>query len=306
MSLADNALTDYATVAADVGLSGGADQLLVERLINFASGALKRYCNRPLAYLAGIAEPLRMEGGPRLLVTRTPVLALGQITVDDGVLDATDYYLEDAFAGFIWRDAGWPWSALMRAGRTELNFTQDQEPLSEKTRTTVAYAGGYITSPQAYGASVWPAAGKTVAVGTLMKPASQPTQLWVATPVDPKQPMVTGSVEPSWPASPNAARLAKQALVGGETETDGNVLWTYLGSCGAAGAPGTAVLDSGAGVPPDLEQACILTVKAHYRERADNPNVKSESLLGASITYDRTKLLPPQAMSLADQFRRTV
>src|SRR5437868_4896076 len=99
MSLAASALTDYATVAAGLGLTGGADQALIERLVNVASGALERYCNRPLAYLAGIAEPVRMQGGPRLLVTRTPVIALGQVTVDGAALDGADYYLDDAFAG---------------------------------------------------------------------------------------------------------------------------------------------------------------------------------------------------------------
>ena len=38
-----------------------------------------------------------------------------------GICGATETLLiDDALAGFIWRDAGWPWSALMRAGRDAL------------------------------------------------------------------------------------------------------------------------------------------------------------------------------------------
>jgi hypothetical protein len=296
MALAANALTDYATVAAELGLGGATDQALIERLIGAASGALDRFCERGLAYQVGIVEPAPMYGSPKLLLQRTPLVAVGQVLIDGAALAGTDYDLAtygDREQGYIWRDAGWQWSALLRAGRFVANLTADQSPQTEKKRATVNYAGGFITPPQAYSVSAWPGAFAAIPVGTLClgNGAGALAQVWVASPVDPLQALTTGAAQPTWTASPAV----------GATIADANVSWAYLGTAGAAGARGTAV-----SLPPELEEACIITAKAFYRERRDNPNVKSESMLGVSMSYDRSGGLPQQAMDLASHYRRTV
>lgn len=282
MALNSNALTDYATVAADLGLSGSTDQSLIERFINVASGAISRFTMRDLEYQATVTESVALPGGPKLLLQRTPIVLVTSIVVTQGAdpIDPSEWYVYDAEVGIIWRDAGWPWSAQFRP---DLNFTRDQMPGLENKVGTVVYSGGYITSPQAYGAAAWPGATTAVVLGTLARPSAHTTQLWMATVAG-----TSGGTEPSWPSSPSV----------GATITDGGVTWTYQGTAGSTGSAGTAVT-----LPPELEEAAIITTKAMYRERKDNPNVTREGLLGVTQEVSRD-WLPRQAQALAMPFKR--
>jgi hypothetical protein len=147
MSLNPNALTDYATTKARLRLGNDNDQPLIEQLINEASAALERFTYRSLSYAPVVTEVLPLKGGPYLLLSRTPVVSIASITLDTlGLLPATEYAIDDSAAGIIYRDVNWPWSAQLRP---DLNFQRDQQPGTEKKNTTVVYAGGYVTGPQA-------------------------------------------------------------------------------------------------------------------------------------------------------------
>lgn len=295
MALAANALVDYATVKAQLRLSSDTDQVLIEGFINAASGLITAFCNRQLAYAAGIAERKAGFGEPDLLLDVTPVAVLGSITrSSDGYVYPQDSYeLMDAGMGQVWNDAGWPWTAQLRPGVTLL--TLDQQAGTEKKDYLVRYAGGFITGPMALAAAAWPGASKTIAVGLLCKPTGQPTQLWRATPADAAASLVTSSGEPSWPASPAV----------GDTLTDGTVVWVYLGTVGSAGQPGTAV-----SCPADLAQACATEVIARYRSSTRDPTITSESVGAASRTYggvasEDTGGLCAAAAAMVREYRRT-
>ena len=147
MPLNPNALTDYATVKARLRLGNDNDQALIEQLINEASAALEHFTFRSLTYAPVVTEVLPLKGGPYLLLSRTPVVSIASITIDElGLIDPSEYVIDNALAGIVYRDRNWPWSAQLRP---DLNFQRDQQPGTEKKNTTVVYAGGYVTGPQA-------------------------------------------------------------------------------------------------------------------------------------------------------------
>ncbi len=149
MSLAPNALTDAATVQARLRLADGVDTTLIEQLINEASAAIETFCGRELTYNAAVSEQVAPMGGPKLLVSRTPLLSIASITLLFGdssvVVDPADYAIDDGDIGTIYRRFGWPWSAQLQEG---LNFDRDQQPGTERRTCTVVYAGGYVTEEQ--------------------------------------------------------------------------------------------------------------------------------------------------------------
>lgn len=291
MALATYALTDYATIAASLRLSGGLDQTLIERFIAVASSAIERVTNRRLTYAPGLVELYATYGSNKLLVERSPILALGAASDPNGPVDTNDIRIDDIAAGVLWRDSGWAWSASLRPGVSLL--TLDRQAGTEQKLASITYAGGYITGPQAYSAAAWPGSTTAIPVGTLLIPASQPLQLWQAMATTLNVGLVTGAVEPTWGASP---------IAGYTTKTDGTITWIYLGTSGAAGARGSAVT-----LPDDLEQAVVVTAVAAYRTSKRDPSIKSESMLGVSYTYgDKAHGLPDQAYTTALAYARTV
>lgn len=289
MALSPTALTDYASVALRLGLSGTADQALIEAFIGEASDALETFCGRAFTYQPDHADTLPAMGGPKLLVERTPVYAMASVVVGGVTVDPSEYALQDAQAGIIYRRGGWPWTARFRG---DLNFTNDKQPGSEEAEVVATYPGGFITPAQAYGAAGWPGAAQAVALGALLKDPNG--GLWMGIAAG-----VTGGTQPTWANPPAArARITQVGIASGSTQTDGSVTWMYLGTAGSAGARGTAPT-----LPADLERACFLTVAAAYRERKDNPNTTSESVLGVSMSVERVDL-PPGAQALALRYAR--
>lgn len=282
MGLAPNSLTDYETVAAELGLSGTTDQALIWRLIGVASSAIEAFTRRELLYQAGLVHRLAGQNTPHLLVPRMPLAVVQQVALQRGVqvlpADGTDYVVDEWKAGCIYRRGIWPSTALRQPG---LNFTQEPAPGSESADIWVTCAGGYLTGPQAAALGAWPSS-RTLAAGALIKPTGK-DQVWVATPTTAGEAATTGAIEPTWGSSP---------LVG-DTLTDGTVTWTYLGSAGSAGARGTAgmtevLLDQGGAVvalPQALEEACVVEVKARYIARRRDPSVTGESVGSASKQY---------------------
>lgn len=282
MALSLNALTDFESVSARLGLEDG-QRALVELLINSVSDQFASLCNRRFVYEAGVVERKKTYGTTTLLLDRCPVGPIASVADIGGVspveLDASAYQVENPDIGALFRAGGWPWSAAARPGP---NFDRDPQAGTERPSVVVTYAGGFITSPQAYGASAWPGATKAVAVGRLCRPATT-SQLWQASAG------TTGGAEPSWTVAP--------AL--GDTVVDGSVTWTYLGTTGSAGSRGTA-----ATLPYDLEDACARAVVSAWKSRADDQTVTSESLGSASFSYDRSKGLPPPVMAVLASYQR--
>jgi hypothetical protein len=132
-------------VLADaLGLSPGLPGLARAALA--ASEAVVGYVRRPLVYQAARTEKHAGAGQLRLALQLTPVVSVASVTDAGGTaVDPASYVLEDEALGWLYREAGWPFTGMVRAG-----IMQD-EPYSgsERRALTVTYAGGYVTPAQA-------------------------------------------------------------------------------------------------------------------------------------------------------------
>lgn len=145
MALAANALTTLATVKAELGLTGSAENdSVLERLINAASDAAERYCRRSFSRATVTDERVKGFARPRLMLARTPVVSVTSITINGSTVDSAGYYIESAEAGIVYRKAGWQSTALPAAGLV----VQDLEPGTEEALYLCTYVGGYQTPGQ--------------------------------------------------------------------------------------------------------------------------------------------------------------
>lgn len=143
-------LTLPATVATELGGDVSAGDARLPRLVAAASAAILRYLGRPqLHYSDAFVETLPGHGRPRLVLGLTPVTSVGSVVIDGLALSSADYELEDAEAGLLFRQAGWPWTGSYRGG---LPPQTDRAAGSERACIVVTYAGGYVTPAQATGA----------------------------------------------------------------------------------------------------------------------------------------------------------
>jgi hypothetical protein len=141
--------------------------------IYLVSQAIAEHLERPLTRRV-VEERLTGQGGTTMLLSMTPVAALGSVTGIgyDSPLDLTDgrVGIRDGAAGVLWRENGWPndspWSTRL---------TTDQGPLLGQATWTVRYTGGWLVPDDDL-----PGAGVTVAVdGTLTLPSGVTAPLLV-------------------------------------------------------------------------------------------------------------------------------
>jgi hypothetical protein len=151
----DSDLTTVQAVADELGGAVGVGDTRLPRLIHAASAAVLGYINADaIHYAAAFVEKVTPRlGHPRLVLNRMPIISIGSIVLADGTtLAPTDYELEDAKAGFLWRSTGWVWPGLLRGG---LLYT-DPDMGTERASITVTYAGGWVT-PNQVASSGWSA-----------------------------------------------------------------------------------------------------------------------------------------------------
>ncbi|MBL8924130.1 MAG: hypothetical protein JNJ54_35065 [Myxococcaceae bacterium] len=138
--MADSDLTTLAAAADVLGVSASDPKL--PRLIGAASGAIRRYLNRPqLHYGAAIVEKLPgFKGQVRLYLGVAPLISVASVVMPDGsTLDPADYTVEDLDAAALYRAAGWPYTGLCDDGG---------RLYGEVKAIVVTYAGGWVTPAQ--------------------------------------------------------------------------------------------------------------------------------------------------------------
>ena len=145
MTLSARALTTVATVLDELGMKPGDVDVKrrLERLIEAASAFVVTRCGRELVCEAGIVEKLRGRGSVRLVLARRPVVSIASIVVDDVAVDASEYSIENADAGEVFRRAGWAWSAQMQPG-----LSYHRAPRTEEPNIVATYTGGFVTPNQ--------------------------------------------------------------------------------------------------------------------------------------------------------------
>jgi hypothetical protein len=143
VALRAHALTSLQRVLDELALDsdGGTQDSLLTGYINSASGFIARQCGRTFQRADDIEEAIAGMGGTRLRVARAPIIDVTTVTVAGLILD--DYSIDDAEAGVLYRQAGWPWCSAVGAG-----LDTEGIPGEEKRNVEVVYSGGYVTRPQ--------------------------------------------------------------------------------------------------------------------------------------------------------------
>ena len=142
MALAANALTTVAALETELGITPASETTYCETLINRASQAIERYCNRIFYQTAGIVELVPGYGGNRLIVSRAPVTALTAVAFNGSALTLADFEIHEAEAGVIRCVKPLLWSTVVLP-----NIERDAYPGEERKLYSVTYTGGYATIP---------------------------------------------------------------------------------------------------------------------------------------------------------------
>lgn len=137
-SAVNKRLTTLTTVKSELGIpeSDTSQDALLTSLIDQASDAIVTFCGRPFAK-ESYRETLPGYGTNRLILSRTPVVEITSVMADGEVI--TDYLLEDAEAGILYRKRGWQWAPA-------LNWGIIPHPVggNENLNFTVEYIAGYV------------------------------------------------------------------------------------------------------------------------------------------------------------------
>jgi hypothetical protein len=263
MTLSADALTTIVACEEALGITAGAEDDFLTRLIEVASSRIKRYCNRTFQWGDEIEEFIRSGGTNDLVVSRRPVTAITSVEFNDATVATDDYdcvgYSKLEQAGIIYNRGGWYWPATQIR-----NIARDFYPGSEDPLYKVTYDGGWVTPEQARSGSVTAVAdggGGTISCTStrhLLTTGESVTH--------------TGFTDSAYNGDFTVtvvdANTYKVTAVYTATDTG---TWTKNGY--------TRTL------PYDLEQACIDYVAMKYAMKGKNPNVKSEKLLSWGASY---------------------
>lgn len=147
MSLTDAvAFTTVATMRDELGLADSSQDARLERYILQASAAIEGYCDREFRKTA-TTERLQASGTTRLVLARRPLVSIASIVMDDETLDTDGYEIQDADAGIVYREDGWPRIDAVVAGSIGL----DPIAGTAKADIVATYTGGYVLPNDATG-----------------------------------------------------------------------------------------------------------------------------------------------------------
>ena len=131
-------LTTVDALKGFLGIATTSEDAQLEDAILAATDAVQTYVGYPLLRQRYV-ETLKGFGSLRLMVSNTPVRDIGSIMVGTQLVSPSEYEIENAGAGFISRELGWPWT-----GGVEWDLTSHVVPNSETRRFSVDYEAGFI------------------------------------------------------------------------------------------------------------------------------------------------------------------
>ena len=249
-------LTRRENVKAELAITTASDDALFDRLIDQASRAIERYCRRPFPREV-YTETLGGFGEVELMLARTPIVAVSSVLYDLDVI--TDYVVNDADAGILYRQVGWFWTAQVLSGlvgKQRWPGIGDPLPRQEEPRFTVGYTAGYLLPSQDL-------VGGTVSVAA-----------------------ADSSFNDSASGFPKLLQAGDLLVASGFQQAANNGTFAVVGAPSAGKVRANAVLaDEAAGagkllqvssLPPDIEKAAIETVKAWYIDRQKSPHTRRE------------------------------
>lgn len=130
------ALTTAARALANTGIS------IPAIFIDLATEEIESYLGRKLAQ-AAVTEAVSGTDRQRIYLSRTPVKQIDEIREDTAVVVSTDYSLESAEEGRIYRDSGFP---HRQPGTTNIVTTRINDRGEEVW--AIDYVGGYVLPSQ--------------------------------------------------------------------------------------------------------------------------------------------------------------
>lgn len=133
---ANKQLTTVDVVKSELGISDTSQDTLLAKLIDQASDAIVSFCGRPFAR-EDYRETVPGYGTNRLLLSRTPIVQISSVVADSEII--TDYLLENAEAGILYRKRGWQWAPTLG-----WHITWQPVGGSENLNFTVDYTAGYV------------------------------------------------------------------------------------------------------------------------------------------------------------------
>jgi len=141
--------TTLNVVKNEMNITGSSvDALLVDG-IRQSRDIITRFTGREFARET-IQETMDSAGGLKLVVSRTPLISITQITDDGTTISSTLYSIDDSDAGIIFKETGWKNTQM--AGQNVVQF-----PLHEGKRDwSVTYIAGYIMPGSTEGAVTLP------------------------------------------------------------------------------------------------------------------------------------------------------
>lgn len=143
-------LTSVAAVTAELDTSlTTAQQAIMASIIDGVTSAIEAFCEAPSFAREVITETLKGYGEPTVDLTRRPVVSITTMTIDSDLI--TDFEIEDADAGRIYRKAGFDWTVQNRfslTGRQTWPSMGHPMPGTEEPNIGAIYAGGYILPEQ--------------------------------------------------------------------------------------------------------------------------------------------------------------
>ena len=262
------ALVEVATCRSRLGLTSSSDALLTE-LVDEMTSAIVSRIGRDVVRQR-YRETLPETGRQRLLLRRRAVDPDSvTVTINGTALTSTEFSVEDAAQGVLFREAGW--------GAESAYVGQD----AEETIGVTYKAGRLVpeSSTRAGVVTTWAAATAYVA-GAWVRPAS----LAQASPL--RFECTTAgtshaSTEPTWPTSTTTS----------PTVTDGTVVWTAR---------------QAEELPKALRSCAWLAVQDAYTRLTRQAGLASRSGQGYSESYfapHTESELPPNVLRTIDQLR---
>lgn len=316
--LSTSALTTYERAkarlnAAQAQIADGTDQESVESLVNAVSDAVASYCGRGLAKLTR-TEVYAPPRGCRLVLDAPIIASVSAVTLDGQAI--TDYVVEDAAQGWLWRDGGWCGETYESAAYGSV--TGATIPGTAQRVLSVTYLAGYVTPPQAAasptgGASLSTRTGSGAGTVTGAAGSSATGTLLVEVEPDDYNVSVTWTPAVGTASTLSDVMTAEQLEAGvalGSVSVDLlGLAWTpdplpAVASLTESWAIAPSVAAPTRTLPWDVEEAVLDSVAACWRVRNAGNAQDSSSERNSAIGSGVGGLLTDRAMDVLAAYRR--
>lgn len=131
-------LTTVKAAIDELGITDEAQNARLERYIRRASAKVSSLANRVWAE-ERVTETVRAHGRTQLMLERSPIVEVHEVTYDAEVL--TDWEIHDRGAATLYRRTGWLWGVGLMSERAGIG--DFPAPNSEDANYTVDYTAGY-------------------------------------------------------------------------------------------------------------------------------------------------------------------